>query len=1024
MQRRRFLEFAGRLGAGLGVMVPLLGTETLRALPGADQQPGGKQTSKPGREAPTLAFSLDGEWLIATDPRNLGREQSWFTTPQLDAQTTRVPSIIQEIFPAYHGIVWYWRQFEPQLHPYAGGRYLIRFNAVDYTAVVWLNGERVGEHEGGDTPFVLDVSEAIRPGQTNHLAVRVLNPGDERIDGMVLVETPHLDKAVNYSNGNLYDYGGIIDSVELLLTPAIRITDVHILSDWKTGLVKVRTTVRNTSGQPSHGRVRFTITGTTVGQSVVTDTAEVTLTSNQTLIEHEIEIENHRLWDIDDPYVYRLSLSIEGDGFEGFHETTSNFGFRDFRISNGYFRLNNRRIFVKCTHTGNHTPFSQTQPPDGYPDLLRKDLLYAKASGFNMIRFIAGGAHGYQMDQCDELGLLVYQEPLGGWLLKDSPQMKERYEISVREMVLRDRNHPSVAMWGMLNETEEGPVFREAVSALSLVRSLDDTRLVLLSSGRFDGHLEIGSASNPGSSVWEPTWGKEAPDGGRVAMKYPSGIGSGDFHFYPTVPQTPEANGLMRTLGHDSKPIFLSEYGIGSMMNVIHEARMYEQAGIRADAEDYVLMKSMADRLCADWSRFGMEVVYPFPETLLRVSQRQMARHRLLGFNMIRSNPKFCGFNLTGMLDHGMTGEGVWRFWRDWKLGAFDAMQDGWAPVRWCLFVEPTHTYVGRPLTLEAVMANEDTLRAGNYPARFRAWGPSGVVWEHEAEVRIPAVMSGQDGPLVVPVIKEEVVLTGPAGTYQFVPYVQSGISPPETSWEFHLTDPASLPHFSSKVTAWGVPNEVGAWLRSRGVSLAPFPGASPVNRELILVGDVSGQSNTGEWQELAARMGRGSTVVFLSHEAFRRGKDGAARLPLANKGRIYRFEDMLYHKECVAKSHRVFEGLQGKGALDMYYYGPMWPHYLLDGQQTPNEVIAAAFATGYSTPGGYASGVLLGSYKFGAGQFIVNSFPILDYVDKHPVADRLLLNLIQYGLDLVTAPLAALPADFETQLRNIGYTD
>ena len=62
--------------------------------------------------------------------------------------------------------------------------------------------------------------------------------------------------------------------------------------------------------------------------------------------------------------------------------------------------------------------------------------------------------------------------------------------------------------------------------------------------------------------------------------------------------------------------------------------------------------------------------------------------------------------------------------------------------------------------------------------------------------------------------------------------------------------------------------------------------------------------------------------------------------------------------------------------------------------------------------------------YKFGAGQFIVNSFPILNYIDKHPVADRLLLNLIQNGFYSVTGPVAPLPADFETQLRNIGYTD
>jgi hypothetical protein len=62
-------------------------------------------------------------------------------------------------------------------------------------------------------------------------------------------------------------------------------------------------------------------------------------------------------------------------------------------------------------------------------------------------------------------------------------------------------------------------------------------------------------------------------------------------------------------------------------------------------------------------------------------------------------------------------------------------------------------------------------------------------------------------------------------------------------------------------------------------------------------------------------------------------------------------------------------------------------------GQDTSAEVIAAAFAVGYSTAGGYASGVLVGSYKFADGQFVVNSFPILENIDYHPAADRLLLN-------------------------------
>ncbi len=165
-----------------------------------------------------------------------------------------------------------------------------------------------------------------------------------------------------------------------------------------------------------------------------------------------------------------------------------------------------------------------------------------------------------------------------------------------------------------------------------------------------------------------------------------------------------------------------------------------------------------------------MDVVYPFPETLLRVSQAHMARHRLLGFNLIRSNPKICGFNLTGMLDDAFTGEGVWRFWRDWKPGTFDAMQDGWAPVRWCLFVEPTHVYVGRPFTVEALLANEDTVHPGGYPAQFRVWGPNGLAWERPGAVHIASLASGEHGPLAVPVLKEKVVLQGPEGDYKFVP--------------------------------------------------------------------------------------------------------------------------------------------------------------------------------------------------------------------------------------------------------------
>ena len=133
-----------------------------------------------------LVVSLDGTWLLAPDPQNVGRQEKWWEKPAAGAKPTKVPWIIQDAFPGYHGVAWYWRDFTAPANPHVEGRYLLRFWAVDYLAEVWLNGVAVGGHEGGEGPFVLDVTAAIKPGQPNLLAVRVLNPTNEPIDGIAL----------------------------------------------------------------------------------------------------------------------------------------------------------------------------------------------------------------------------------------------------------------------------------------------------------------------------------------------------------------------------------------------------------------------------------------------------------------------------------------------------------------------------------------------------------------------------------------------------------------------------------------------------------------------------------------------------------------------------------------------------------------------------------------------------------------------------------------------------------------------
>ena len=150
-----------------------------------------------GQPLSSTVVSLDGDqWLLATDPTNVGRGEEWFKTPRPEAKSTKVPWIIQDAFPGYHGVAWYWRDFAAPANPHTQGRYLLRFWAVDYKAYVWLNGVRVGGHEGGETPFPLDVTEAFKPGAPNRLAVRVLNPTHEPIDGIVLSHTPRRNKVI------------------------------------------------------------------------------------------------------------------------------------------------------------------------------------------------------------------------------------------------------------------------------------------------------------------------------------------------------------------------------------------------------------------------------------------------------------------------------------------------------------------------------------------------------------------------------------------------------------------------------------------------------------------------------------------------------------------------------------------------------------------------------------------------------------------------------------------------------------
>ena len=156
-----------------------------------------------------------------------------------------MPWIIQEAFPAYHGVVWYWHDFDAPTNPHPDGPYLLRFWQVDYMAEVWLNGVKVGGHEGGEGVFVLDVTHAVEAGQEPYGGPRPQSHQRTHRGHQACRSTQTLQSDPVWP-GALYNDGGIVDSVELLLTPAAYLTDLHLEPDPKIGVIGIRVTCRNT----------------------------------------------------------------------------------------------------------------------------------------------------------------------------------------------------------------------------------------------------------------------------------------------------------------------------------------------------------------------------------------------------------------------------------------------------------------------------------------------------------------------------------------------------------------------------------------------------------------------------------------------------------------------------------------------------------------------------------------------------------------------------------------------------------
>ncbi|MBN2210937.1 MAG: hypothetical protein JW709_06035 [Sedimentisphaerales bacterium] len=1151
-------------------------------------------TVKAGELIASNVISLDGEnWLLAIDTDNVGRDKQWYQKPRAQAKPAKVPWIIQDAFPGYHGVAWYWREFDVPVNPHKNGRYLLRFWAVDYKAEVWVNNIQVGEHEGGETPFTLDITKAVNAGTNNLLSVRVLNPTRERIDGLTLDETPHRCKLMPYQAGAAFNHGGITDSVELIITPALRIDDLFVCPDPATGIIHIQAIVHNNNLQTTQGQMQFSAATATSGEAISISKSEFVFSSGDTPVTAALKIQNPHLWELNDPYLYRVTAQVRAQGSDSLHECSTRCGFREFRFTDGYFRLNGRRLFLRSSHTVNHYPIGLQFPHD--PDLARRDLLNAKVMGFNMVRFIWGGALRYQLDLCDEIGLMVYEEHYGSSpIAAEQPMLGKRFDDSLSSVILRDRNHPSIVIWGLLNEIPNNAQFRHAVQSLDMVRSLDAGRMVLLNSGRWDGQYEIGAISNPDSNNWEPLLGVEGPqnvnavqediafdftvklkeedtvdfavgvgiDGcgadttpveiiirkignaedsepknwnitkdisfeknpngpwsygmapkpdnrkepdthtltlftnlladasipwwhfnppqyqnvpalfqntsqkilhgcppGLVALHggcegeemavarwtaphagtfrvtgtfyhgdvgscdyyvihnknkvlfrqlamvkpgVPSGINgywtqAGDAHMYPPVPQQANMTSFLRHIGDDCpNHVFLSEYGIGSAVDLWRTVRHFERLG-KQNLEDGQFYADKLNRFLTDWENWHLDECFTRPTDFFAESLARMASQRSLGLNAIRSNPNLVGYNLTGMIDHVMTGEGLTTPFREFKPGAMEAVFDGFAPLRLCLFAEPAVLYRGTDIKLEAVLANEDMLPPGDYTVRLCVLGPDQQrILDRIVSITIPETQGKRELPLALPVFEETIKINGSAGTYQFLANFEKGAAAAGGKSEFFVDDPADMPAIETEVELWGDDVPLFEWLTAHCINVRPYDPAAAKKRGVILISGTPPAAMDTElaFNNLTERIRQGTTAIFLSPEVLQKDDQPTGWLPLNNKGALTHISSWLYLTDVWAKHHAFFEGLPAGGLLDYTFYREIISSLVWVGQDPPDQAVAGSIKASQD----YASGLILSVYNLGEGRLILNSLRIRENLGIHPAAERLLRNMLRYA--------------------------
>jgi beta-glucuronidase len=405
-------------------------------------------------------ISLDGTWNAIVDPYETGVHGRFFQNAKprdkrdlveynFDAsEKLKVPgdwNTQRDTLLFYEGPVWYQRYFPYAKRPHT--RLFLYFGAANYAARVWLNGQKLGEHIGGFTPFNLEITGNVAEGE-NSIVVEVNNT--------------RLADGVPALNTDWWSYGGLTRSVELVEVPDAFIQDYLVQlakgsRDEIAGWVQL-------NGAPPSSRVTVEIPEANVRQSSTTDA------TGRAEFHFPAKLQ---LWSPENPKLYQVVISAGNDTLK------DEIGFRSIETRGTQILLNGKPIFLRGISMHEEAPFRGGRAFAEEDDAVL--LGWARDLGCNLVRLAHYPYNEAMIRLADRMGLLVWSEIPVYWSIAwKNPDTLENAKEQLRDEIARDRNRASVIFWSMSNETPPSePGRTEFIKSLAeYTRQLDSTRLV------------------------------------------------------------------------------------------------------------------------------------------------------------------------------------------------------------------------------------------------------------------------------------------------------------------------------------------------------------------------------------------------------------------------------------------------------------------------------------------------------------------------------------------------------------------